>query len=366
MPVIGYSIQAALASRVFDEVMVSTDSEEIAQVARSLGAKVPFMRSAETANDFATTADVIREVLDCYGAMGRRFDDFCCIYATAPFILPYRLREGMRKVASGQHAAAFTCVEFSYPVQRGLEIHPDGRIAMRWPEFASARSQDLPKTYHDAGQFYCCSVPAFLREGTLWGSDTVPIILPEMEVQDLDTMMDWQLAEQKFRALAFPERLSVAGYELVNYNSCTPGMHRQILAERNAPETRALMVNRDPISEESHFRFLDSIRHRPDKAYYAIIESEGEMRMVGTVNFEKVADGELERGLIVFSEFRGHGLAGRFMPAIYRAIGDAMHCDTISTTVRVENAPSLALEKKLGAQCVCEAGGFRYFTLKIK
>lgn len=199
-PIIAYSIEAALESGVFDEVMVSTDDEEIAEVARRYGAAVPFMRSAHTASDYATTADVINEVLDAYSAQGKEFDVVCCIYATAPFVTPARLREAMEILEKGEFDSAFTCTAFSYPVLRGLVINDRGRIAMKWPQYGPCRSQDLEKFYHDAGQFYFATMDAY-RTGGFWGKNTAPIVLSELEVQDLDTPTDWTLAELKYNLL---------------------------------------------------------------------------------------------------------------------------------------------------------------------
>lgn len=200
-PIIAYSIEAAMESGVFDEVMVSTDDAEIAEVAAGYGASVPFMRSADTANDYATTADVIREVLKCYAEIGREFDAFACIYATAPFVTPGRLREAFARIGDGGIDSAFAVVPFSYPVWRGLVDSPGGRVVMQWPEYRDSRSQDLPAVYHDAGQFYVSTVGGFERNGSLWGDNTAPIVLSELEVQDLDTDTDWALAEMKYRML---------------------------------------------------------------------------------------------------------------------------------------------------------------------
>lgn len=199
MPVIAYSIKAAIESEVFDEVMVSTDDEEIAEVAKQYGANIPFLRSKETSNDFATTADVINEVLDRYGDLDRKFDVVCCIYATAPFITSERLQQASKMIERRDFDSAFSCVAFSYPVLRGLALDKKGRISMKWPEYRQARSQDLPQLYHDAGQFYFATTEAFRRSNGFWGDNTAPIILSELEVQDLDTPIDWALAEMKFQ-----------------------------------------------------------------------------------------------------------------------------------------------------------------------
>ena len=201
MPIIVYSIKAAKESGVFDEVMVSTDDEEIAEVAREYGANVPFLRSQETANDYATTADVINEVLDTYEKNGERYDVVCCLYATAPFVTGERIREASGILDNESFDSAFTCVQFSYPVLRGLIIDKEGHVSMKWPEYKNSRSQDLQTFYHDAGQFYFATIPAFRKHNGFWGDNTAPIVLSELEVQDLDTPTDWAIAEMKYRII---------------------------------------------------------------------------------------------------------------------------------------------------------------------
>lgn len=199
-PIIAYSIDAALKSGVFDEVMVSTDDEEIAGVARQYGASVPFFRSAETANDYATTVDVLLEVIETYMQQGKVFDTICCLYSTAPFVTSDRLKEAYAKL-SDNIDACFTMVEYSYPVQRSLRINENGRVEMRHPEHLKSRTQDLEKVYHDAGQFYFTRTNALVSEKTVWCKRTAPLVLSELEVQDLDTLTDWQLAEMKYELL---------------------------------------------------------------------------------------------------------------------------------------------------------------------
>ena len=197
-PIICYSIQAALESGAFDEVMVSTDDEEIARIARKAGAKIPFMRSAEAANDYASTDEVIQEVLLSYQQEGMEFESFCCIYPTAPFVTASKLQEAMAMLAEAD--SVMPVVPFSYPPQRGVVI-TNGRIERKYPEFLNARSQDLEKMYHDCGQFYACRAAAFLAAGTTDVDNLVPIIMPEMEVQDIDTLEDWEIAEMKYRKM---------------------------------------------------------------------------------------------------------------------------------------------------------------------
>ena len=220
-PIIEYSITAAIKSGAFDEVMVSTDDEKIAEVARNAGAKVPFMRSEDTANDYATTDEVIAEVLNRYKAEGKNFDIFCCIYPTAPFITPQRLKEAMDKL--NEHESVTPVVAFSYPPQRGFIIENE-RLVRKHPEHALTRSQDLEKIYHDSGQFYACRTDAFFRDNTTDVDDMVAVILSEDEVQDIDTFEDWKIAEQKYRNLktASEEMTNLSGEKFDDSKLKTP------------------------------------------------------------------------------------------------------------------------------------------------
>ena len=199
-PIIAYSIEAAIKSGSFDEVMVSTDSEEIADIAKKFGASVPFMRSEKTSSDYATTADVLEEVINEYKRAGKEFDSFCCLYPTAPFVTSERLREAVKQFENSDADSLMSVVQFSFPPQRALLIN-DGKISYQFPENASKRSQDLEPIYHDCGQFYICKTSAFIRERTVVTKNTMPFIIPDEEVQDIDNMSDWLIAEAKYRVL---------------------------------------------------------------------------------------------------------------------------------------------------------------------
>lgn len=198
-PILCYSIEAAQAAGVFDEIMVSTDDAEIAQIARGSGASVPFFRSAEASGDYASTDDVIMEVLKAYQELGKTFDSFCCIYPTAPFLSGARLKDAMELLKKAD--SVMPVVPFSYPPQRGLIISKEGFLARQFPEHATTRSQDLPKIYHDCGQFYACRTKAFLLAKTTDVEKLLPLVLTELEVQDIDTLEDWALAEMKYKLL---------------------------------------------------------------------------------------------------------------------------------------------------------------------
>ncbi len=199
-PIIAYSIEAARASRAFEEVMVSTDDEEIAEIAREYGASVPFMRSEKTSGDFATTVDVIDEVIREYHVTGNEFDVAACIYPTAPFVTADRLREAVWKLAASDADSLIPVVRFSYPPQRAMEIR-DGSLVFRQPEYLSARSQDLTPHYHDAGQFYVFKVKSFRDLHGIMVGNILPMELSELEVQDIDNEVDWKLAELKYNLI---------------------------------------------------------------------------------------------------------------------------------------------------------------------
>lgn len=197
-PIMAYSIEAALKSELFDEVMVSTDSEEIAEIARKYGAKVPFMRSEKTSNDYADTTDVLVEVLDKYKELGLEYNEFCCIYPTAPFVTAQKLKDSYNMLLDKNVNNVIPMVPFSFPPQRGM-VKEGGYIVPAYPEFINCRSQDLEEIYHDCGQFYWCKTKAFRDDSNFLSNKTVPYIVPETEVQDIDNESDWILAEIKYK-----------------------------------------------------------------------------------------------------------------------------------------------------------------------
>lgn len=197
-PIIAYSIEAAISSNDFDEVMVSTDSEEIARVAKHYGAKVPFLRSKETSNDFATTSDVLCEVIAEYEKMGKHFDVLCCIYPTAPFLTAEKLKNALEKFEKSNADSLMPVVPFSFPPQRAMIIQ-NSKLIYQYPEFVKSRSQDLTPLYHDCGQFYICLTKAFKKYNSIITPNSVPFILSDEEVQDIDNLSDWILAEAKYK-----------------------------------------------------------------------------------------------------------------------------------------------------------------------
>lgn len=200
-PIIAYSIKAALESNLFDEVMVSTDDPKIAEIAKEYGASVPFMRSAENANDFATTNDVLNEVMDTYKKNGRVFDYVCCIYPTAPFITPRKLKDAFALLTTDHVEQVVPVVKFSFPPQRCFVVGEDQLLQYKWPENQPRRSQDLEPYYHDAGQFYCFDANVFYQHKNPAALKAKALILPDLEVQDIDTVEDWAIAEMKYQLM---------------------------------------------------------------------------------------------------------------------------------------------------------------------
>jgi N-acylneuraminate cytidylyltransferase len=198
-PIIAYSIEAALKSKLFDEVMVSTDDEEIKEIALKYGAKVPFLRSETNANDFATTAAVINEVLEVYKTRNKLFKYCICIYPTAPFVSSNLLIKAFKKLKKDKLDAVFSVLKYGFPIQRAMKINKEDKVEMVDVSKMNIRSQDLESSFHDAGQFYALNVSAFIKKQKLWTNNTGCIEINELEAQDIDTETDWKLAELKYK-----------------------------------------------------------------------------------------------------------------------------------------------------------------------
>lgn len=200
-PIIAYSIEAAQASGLFDEIIVSTDDEEIAEVARQIGAKVPFVRPKEISDDHTGTNAVVKHAIAWLIERGNDVTHACCIYATAPLIQARYLREAHAALTGSDAAFAFSVTSYAFPIQRALRMTSAGRVDALHPEHRMTRSQDLEPAYHDAGQFYWGTVAAFLEDVPVFSERSIGIVLPRHLVQDIDTIEDWEQAEYMFRAI---------------------------------------------------------------------------------------------------------------------------------------------------------------------
>ena len=196
-PMLSYAIQNAIDSGIFDEIMVSTEDQEIAAIAVNSGAKVPFLRTEATSNDYATTAEVLKEVIEKYNEIGSKFEITCCLYPCTPLLTGDILKKGLEKLIESKADSLFSVQKFSFPPQRGMKIENDN---LKWnnPENAAARSQDLETIYHDAGQFYFFRTEILKTQNQLLTNNTTALLLTEMQAQDIDTQEDWELAEFKY------------------------------------------------------------------------------------------------------------------------------------------------------------------------
>lgn len=199
-PLIAYSIKVALESQLFDRVIVSTDDQEIANIARELGAEVPFMRPQELSDDYSGTGDVVEHALSFMQASGEKYDYLCTIYATAPLLQSKFLIEGFNKLKDSNAQQAFSVASMPFPIQRCFKVNKNGRCEMFQPEHFYSRSQDLDEAYQDAGQFYWKNLNKTESDIT-FGNNSIPIILPRYLVQDIDTPEDWQQAELMYQLL---------------------------------------------------------------------------------------------------------------------------------------------------------------------
>ena len=207
-PIIAYSIESALKSNLFDEVMVSTDDDEIAKIAMEFGAKVPFLRSTNNANDFAVLADVIEEVIANYEKLSMSYDNICCILPTAPFVTSNKISEAYNTLFEKNYNSVFPVLEFSFPIQRSLKIK-DGKVEMVWSENLNVRSQDLESRYHDSGQFYWLKATSFKKDKKLFTNNSGAIVISELHAQDIDTEVDWKLAEIKYKLMLNDQKSNI-------------------------------------------------------------------------------------------------------------------------------------------------------------
>ncbi len=197
-PIIAYSIEAAIHSQLYEEVMVSTDSEDIKEIALQYGAQVPFMRSSQNSNDFATTVDVLIEVITNYQSLGMDFDFGTCIYACAPFTTVSLLKQSFEYL-DNETDCVFPALSYSHPIQRAFSVTKEGKIIPFFEENTNNRTQDLKPTFFDAGMFYSFSTTNFLKNKSLRTENTKSIVLDEMLAHDIDNEDDWRLAEFKYK-----------------------------------------------------------------------------------------------------------------------------------------------------------------------
>ena len=200
-PIISYSIKVAIASKCFDRVIVSTDDAEIAEVAKSFGADIPFMRSKQLSDDYVGTGSVSKHAIEWCESQGQAVSDVCCLYATAPFVQAGAINKAYQQMTLEKADYCFTVTNFVFPIQRAIKITENNRLDMFYPSNYAHRSQDLEDAWHDAGQFYWGKAEAFKQQKIIFSKDSTPYILPSYLVQDIDTLEDWKRAELMYQVL---------------------------------------------------------------------------------------------------------------------------------------------------------------------
>lgn len=348
-PIISYSIEAALKSGVFDTVMVSTDNEKIAEVAEKYGAEVPFMRSAEASDDFSTTSDVLVEVLEEYERRQIRYTYACCIYPTAPFVTPEKLCLAMQKLKIEEIDTVIPVVSYSYPPQRGMVIS-DEYIRLQNEEYRNTRSQDLEKIYHDCGQFYAFRVNSFKNTRNLMAGKIKPIVCSEMEVQDIDTLEDWKIAELKYWLFTEggkgQERLRPA-----EENDC------DLLFEwANETAVRKNSFHTEMIPYEEHVEWYRNQLQRKDRRQFIYMDKS---EPVGQIRITE-CDGEVELSYSIASEKRGRGYGKRMIKQMCEQVGDYFpEAKIVKARVKPENISS---QKALMQAGLCN----KYLTYEME
>jgi len=200
-PIIAYSIEAAKESKLFDKIIISTDSVRIAKIAKEYGAEVPFYRPQELAYDHVSILSVLVHALNWFAEHGSPAKYVCCILATAPFILPKHIIRGFKTLREKAVSSVWPVTTFPFPIFKAFKLEEDGHLEWLWPDYKTIPSNDLPEVYHDAAQFYWMNCEVFLKEQTMIMSDTLPIILPRYMVQDINTREDWKAAERMYKAI---------------------------------------------------------------------------------------------------------------------------------------------------------------------
>jgi len=199
-PIIAYSIEAALESNCFDQIIVSTDDDEIAKLAIKYGAQVPFVRPPELSDDFSSTLSVIQHAIGEQDS-DNNIENVCCLYATAPFIDSNTLNESYEQFKKSDANYCLGITSFPFPIQRALRVSGDNCLTMFNQENSHKRSQDLDEAYHDAGQFCWGRASAFKDELSIYSGSTLPYVLPRHLVQYIDTIEDWVMAEAMYKLL---------------------------------------------------------------------------------------------------------------------------------------------------------------------
>lgn len=353
LPMIAHSILAAKASGLFERIIVSTDDDEIAAVARAHGAQTPFMRPAELADDHTGTIPVIahatRWLADEYGQ--DHIDAVCCLYATAPFVQAQDLVRGWQTLAAGPWAYAFSVTEFAAPIFRAFKKNGEGGLEMFFPEHFPTRSQDLPEALHDAGQFYWGRPSAWLQHQRIFDAHSAPVFLPRWRVQDIDTQDDWTRAELLHSALAMRR---ATGGEGAASAGPAPGLTVReaqqqdcdcLFAWRNEPEVLRYSFNPTPLEWSEHAAWFAAALTDPERI---MLIGEEDGTGCGLVRYD-IAGRRATVSIYLAPGFSGRGI-GRQLLRLGQAWLIAHHPDVVELVAEIkpDNRASIALFEKSG------------------
>jgi pseudaminic acid cytidylyltransferase len=356
-PILHYSIEAAKASGLFDEIMVSTDDKSVAAEGLKAGATLPFYRSEKNADDFATTAEVLREVLERYAAQNIYFHEICCLYPTAVFTRPHHLIAGWGMLQENAEVV-YPMLAFDYPIWRAIQKEEKGWVSFVWPEHAKSRSQDLPPVFHDAGQWYWLKTDAFMASGEILGGKAKGLKISRLEAQDIDDMEDWTLAELKYQKLlnqTSPNTYAAGKERLLGFIPVNESHGEMLLAWRNEDETRAQSVHTEPISTEAHWTWL---RNKLKDPHHLMCMAIAEHMAIGVVRADKDAEGFWWLSWMVAPESRGKGY-GKMM---VKKWVQYLHCLPIKALIKKDNLSSERIALEAGLVQISSESGFHVFS----
>lgn len=360
-PILHYSIAAAKATGLFDTIMVSTDDEKVAEEALKAGAEIPFLRSQGNAGDFATTADVLLEVLKTFAQQNVHFEQICCLYPTAVFAQAHHLMAGWLMLQQGAEVT-YPMVAFDYPVWRALKSDSQGFVEMVWPEFAGSRSQDLQPLFHDAGQWYWLNVPSFMTSGQILGGKAKGLEISRLMAQDIDDEEDWALAEMKFAKFKTAHQTSesiMSEERELQFIPVKEHHGADLLSWRNDPETRAQSVQTEPISEAEHWSWFQKKLKDPH-CLMRMATTSGQC--VGVVRADKDEEGWWWLSWTVAPSFRGKGW-GKIM--VKNWVNLLQHFP-VKALIRVDNQFSERMAIYAGLERIKTEREFLVFSNKVK
>jgi pseudaminic acid cytidylyltransferase len=352
-PMIAYPISVARESRLFDRIIVSTDDEEIAQVARDYGAEIPFMRPKELADDYTGTNAVVKHALEWLRKNNYFAQYACCIYATAPFIQARNLNDGYEKLVSSGKDYVISVTTFSFPIQRAIKVNSRDEVEPFFPECIPSRSQDLEEAFHDAGQFYWGKAESYLHDVSFFDSTSSPLIIPRQFVQDIDTIEDWKFAEYMFISIQCSNRASSDNKtSMKKRNICIrPAIAddcQDIFDMISDPEVRNATFKQNMITLDEHRTWFQAALKSPDRLLF-IIEDNSNYTL-GMLRFD-IQKTHADVSIVLNKDSRGHGYGPQ-----------SLHqgCDTVYQSTKIANYRAYVRSDNIPSRKAFSKAGFVY------